>query len=89
MPKETKHQKAGRLCEEAKKIEYQGRGYLVETTGRGSDFVAVKPGSKPILVEVKNCKGGLSKLQNETRKRAVSNGFDYRVERCGCKVNDE
>ncbi len=88
MPRENKHQKAGRLCEEAKKLEYQARGFLVETTGRGSDFVAIRPGYKPVLVEAKNCKGSLSKLQIKTRERALANGFDYRVERCGCKVEE-
>jgi len=84
MPKETKQQRDGRLCESAKRIEYQSRGCLTETTGRGSDFVAICPDRKPTLVEVKKGCGSLSKLQQKTRDNASANGFNYNVERCGC-----
>jgi hypothetical protein len=53
-------------------------------TGRGTDFVAVCPDRKPTLVEVKKECGSLSKLQRETRDRALASGFDYKVERCNC-----
>jgi hypothetical protein len=73
----------GKLCERAKKNEYQARGCITAPTGRGSDFVAFCPNSKPALVEVKKGRGSLSKLQRETRDNASANGYDYIVERCG------
>jgi hypothetical protein len=84
MRKETKDMREGMLCETAKKIEYLASGCLTATTGRGSDFIAICPGKKPTLIEVKKGCGSLSRLQRETRNKAAANGFDYKVERCGC-----
>ena len=84
MPKETKNMREGKLCETAKTIEYQARGCITAPTGRGSDFIAICPESKPTLVEVKKGCGSLSKLQRETRDNASANGYGYKVERCGC-----
>jgi hypothetical protein len=64
--------------------EYQEQGCVVAPTGRGSDFVAACPNRRLALVEVKQGCGSLSKLQNETRDRALASGFDYKVERCNC-----
>jgi hypothetical protein len=73
-----------KLCEIAKSAEYQEQGCLVVPTGRGSDFLAVCPNRKPMLVEVKKGCGSLTKFQRETRDSAAKNGFNYTVERCGC-----
>jgi len=84
MPKVTKKTPDWKLCETAKTIEYQAQGCATAPTGRGSDFIAVCPSRKPTLVEVKKGCGSLSKLQQETREKALANDFDYKVERCGC-----
>jgi len=81
----TKAQHDGRVCEISKEIEYQINGCMIEPTGRGSDFLAVCPNSKPTLVEVKKGCGSLSRLQMETRDKVLASGiYDYKIERCSC-----
>jgi len=84
MPKKERSVPDWKLCETAKSIEYQEQGCVVAPTGRGSDFVAACPNRRPTLVEVKKGCGPLTKLQRETRDRALASGFDYKVERCSC-----
>jgi hypothetical protein len=84
MPKKEKKTPDWKLCETAKSTEYQSRGCVIAPTGKGSDFVAVCPDRKTTLVEVKKGCGSLTKLQKETRERALASGFNYKIERCGC-----
>lgn len=76
-----------RICELAKKIEYEQNGCKVVPTGKGSDFAAVCP-SKPLtFVEVKQGCGSLTELQKKTMKEVTDSGLEYKIERCSCSKN--
>ena len=71
-------------CENEKRQQYSEKGCKVVPTGKGSDFLAICPDQKPLLVEVKDGCHGLTELQKKTMNQANSNGWEYRTERCGC-----
>jgi len=87
MATEHKNPPEWKLCETAKRIEYERKGCLVIPTGKGSDFFVACSDQKSTFVEVKNGCGGLAELQRETREKARQNGFDYKIERCNCNRN--
>jgi hypothetical protein len=79
-----KKEKEWRICELAKKIDYERKGCQVIPTGKGSDFAAICP-SKPLtLVEVKQGCGSLTEFQKRTRKKVIDSGLEYKIERCSC-----
>jgi hypothetical protein len=84
-----KKEKAGSLCEQTKKAEYESKGYLVVPTGKGHDFVAIRPNKRPIFVEVKQGCGSLTKFQEKTRDEVTRDGSEYKIERCSCSTNEE
>lgn len=73
-----------RICELAKKIEYERKGCKVVITGKGSDFAAICPKKPLTFVEVKQGCGPLTEFQKRTMKKVMESGLDYKIERCSC-----
>jgi hypothetical protein len=73
-----------RICETTKKIEYERQGYLVVPTGKGHDFLAIRPNEKPTFVEVKEGCGSLTEFQKKTMNEIRKSGYEYKIERCSC-----
>jgi len=74
----------GQACERTAKRDYESRGYQVIEMWKGADFLAIKPGRQPAMVEAKYCSGRLTPTQRETKALVTSLGWDYDEYRCGC-----
>ena len=74
----------GKIAEEIAIKDYQSHGYRVVKTGIGSDFKAIKLGSRPPYQEHVDVKAGnarLSKRQIHTRNKLKRQGKKYFVYR--------
>ncbi len=75
----------GKKCELEIKNKYSSIGCKTIPTGKGSDFLALCPNKIPTFVEVKSCKSNLTPFQRKIRETIVKSGFNYTIERCGCR----
>jgi hypothetical protein len=68
------------------KVDYANRGYQIKNMRVGADFLAIKWGERPTLVEAKYCSGRLSPAQRKKKAWAKKNGYDYDEYRCACRL---
>ncbi len=74
----------GLACESDAVSDYTSRGYVTIPLRKGADFLALKKGEAPRLVEAKYCNSQLSPLQRQVRQLAEKIDLEYDEYHCGC-----
>lgn len=81
----TDAQKKGNSCEKLAREKYESQGYHLIRLQKGGDWLAIKQGAKPEIVEAKCGNSSLTSNEKSAKQLAKRIGLAYTVVRCVCR----